>query len=68
MRCSAEKGTTDKPDDLSLVPRTHTMEGESWPLHVVIWLPQECHGTYARTHTYHVKLQKLLSSLHTQEV
>lgn len=28
-----------KPDILSLIPRTHTVEGKNQVLHAILWLP-----------------------------
>lgn len=35
-----------EPDDLSLTPRPHRVNGENWHMQVVLWLPDMCHGMH----------------------
>lgn len=44
-----------KPDDLSLIPGTHMVEGKNQRPQVVLWPPQVHCGTHTSIHNAHTK-------------
>lgn len=45
------KPLADKPGSSSSVPGTQELEGENWPLQIVLRMPHIYHGTYMQKHS-----------------